>query len=107
MADSKKTNFGNKIPELRDMINKYGCSIATPQYVIIGQYHSSAMKGYVRGLIACADNEFYAHILRREIDKSGYSSVEATEYNKDHSKHSFEIELYKSRMRDLQANKKN
>lgn len=76
-----KPKFGQRIPELNDVIMKYGCSINDkPEFVIIGQYKSDVI-GLVQGIIATAKNEFYAYLLRREINKNGICEIQRSEFH--------------------------
>lgn len=93
-------NFGSAIPELRETIMRYGCRLSEkPQFVIVGQYNSREI-GPIMGILAAANNEFHAHILRREFRKNGNCDIEITEYYPDPSKQTFSIEIYKEKFRE-------
>jgi hypothetical protein len=70
-----------RIPELAKVIARCGCSIIDePEYVIIGIYQSTTV-GVVKGILCCAENEFYAQLLRREIQGKGQCGIYRTEYH--------------------------
>ena len=98
------SNFGTAIPELRSFIAKYGCRLSdNPAFVILGQYNSKEI-GPVMGVLAAANNEFHAHILRREVRKHGRCDIEHTEYYP--GKATFSIETYKTKMREKMERQK-
>lgn len=89
--------FGSAIPEVRDLIMKFACRLSDkPKFVLLGQYNSQEL-GPIMGLLAAADNQFNAYLLRREFRKNGICDIEHTEYHPDGG--SFSIEKYKSQMR--------
>lgn len=92
-------NFGYFIPELRETIVQYGCKLSEkPPYVLLGQYNSKA-KGPTLGILCAANNEFHAHLLRREICKSGYCEIQKTEYFPEPKESTFSIQDYMKQMR--------
>lgn len=92
MSRTKK-NFGNAIPELREVIMRYGCRLSeNPPFVLVGQYNSKEI-GPIMGILAAANNEFHAFLLRREFRKNGNCDIEKTEYHS--GKATFSIEMYK------------
>lgn len=98
------TKFGTAIPEVRKFILQYGCRLSdNPPYVLLGQYNSKAI-GPVMGILAAADNEFHAHILRREFRKNGHCDIERTEYHSGDA--TFSIETYKRKMREKMEQRK-
>jgi hypothetical protein len=98
MKKNSSTKFGSAIPEVRSFITKYGCRLRdNPPYVLLGQYNSKAI-GPVMGILAAADNEFHAYLLRREFRKNGHCNIERTEYHS--GKPTFSIETYKRKMRE-------
>lgn len=98
------SNFGYFIPELQEVIVRYGCRLSDkPGYVLLGQFNSAKL-GPTMGILAAANNEFHAHILRREIRKGGYCDIEKTEYHPGRS--TFSIAGYMKKMRALEAKKK-
>jgi hypothetical protein len=90
-------HFGQTIPELSEIIGKYGCRlIDRPPYVLVGQYNSAS--GPITGIVAAAMNEFHAHILRREINKNGVVVIENSEH---HLSPTFSIAIYKKSFAEL------
>jgi len=86
------------IPELRELILRYGERLTSdPPYVIIGEYRSEAI-GRVMGILAAASNELYAYLLRREVNRHGTAAVERTEYHPDGG--TFSLERFRQRLRD-------
>jgi len=107
--EKQEPNFGQPIPELKNLLSKYGVALsASPAYVLVGQYNSKEI-GTVMGILAAANNEFHAHLLRREIRKSGLCDIEQSEYHPSGNT-TFSIEIYKRKMREkfekLQKQKK-
>jgi len=97
-------NFGSAIPEIRPFIERYGCRLSdNPPFVLLGQYNSKEI-GLVMGVLAAANNEFHAHILRRELRKAGTVDIERTEYHPDSA--TFSISQYKEKYRQRMAAKK-
>jgi len=98
MKKNSSPKFGSAIPEVRNFITKYGCRLKdNPPYVLLGQYNSKAI-GPVMGILAAADNEFHAYLLRREFRKNGHCTIERTEYHPGEP--TFSIETYKRKMRE-------
>jgi len=92
-------NFGYFIPELRETIVQYGCKLSErPPYVLLGQYNSKS-KGPTMGILAAANNEFHAYLLRKEIRKSGYCDIQRTEYFPNPKMSTFSIQEYMKQMR--------
>jgi hypothetical protein len=48
------------------------------------------------GILAAAENEFYAHLMKREFCKAGFCDVKKTEYHPDGD---FCLEDYKEELR--------
>ena len=96
---TKRTvKFGSTIPELRATINRFGCGLAdSPAYIVLGQY-SSETAGPIGGILAAADNEFYAYAICREVNKNGQATVERTEY---HPRPTFSITIYKKKLQEI------
>jgi len=93
--------FGAGIPELKDKIRKYGCKLTdNPQFVLIGKYTSEEI-GPVMGILAATNNEFHAHLLKREFSKKGDCSIEHTEFHP--GKQTFSIAIYKQKMQERMA----
>jgi hypothetical protein len=91
----RPSKIGTTIQELKGTVLRYGCSLTdNPPYVLVGQYNSKA--GPWIGILAAAPNEFYAYIIRREMQKSGKVKIERTEFHQDTT---FSIELYKEKIR--------
>jgi hypothetical protein len=58
------------VPELQDCLRRYGAvSPESAPYVVIGVVRTPA--GLVGGLLAFADNEIHAHVLKRELGRHG------------------------------------
>jgi len=77
-------------PNIRSVVERYGVVGKTLQpYAIIGTIEVN--DGYVSGILGFTSNEFYAHILKRELSKYGYVSLERTEA---HSSPTFNIESF-------------
>lgn len=90
--------FGTAIPEVRDFIIKFACRLSDkPQFVLIGQYNSKEI-GPIMGLLAAADNQFSAYLLRREFRKNGICDIARTEHHPD-GNGTFSVEKYKTQMR--------
>lgn len=86
---------------IKTCLLQYGCQPNThPQYTIIGRYRNKT--SLQMGVLACATNEFYAHILKREINKFGECSVERTEYHPDGA--TFSLKLYAQELKALKNN---
>jgi len=90
--------FGSTIPELKEVITKYGCGLGRggPPYVVVGQYFSKA-SGPIGGILAAAQNEFHAHVIMREVNKNGSAVVHRTEH---HPNPTFSIAEFKTRIRE-------
>ena len=100
LKKTSSSNFGSTIPELTGVIDKYGCKFSDkPGYVLVGQFNSKT-RGPLMGILCVADNEFHAHLLRREINKCGDCDVERTEY---HSAPTFSIREYKQKVAEAKA----
>lgn len=94
-------SFGAAIPEVKEFITKYGCTLSDkPPFVLVGQYNSKEI-GLVMGILAAANNEFYAHILRKELRKNGTCDIEYSEFHPD--KTTFSIEKHKAKLREKMA----
>jgi hypothetical protein len=101
--NKRPTKFGCTIPELKDVISKYGCGLGSPPYIIFGQYNSPTT-GPMAGILAAATNQIHAYIIRREINKNGTSTVYRTEF---HPNTNFSIAKYKDGLRQkIEAQKK-
>ena len=90
------SKFGLQIPELKELISKYGSSLNKdkPPFVIVGQI--STATGPVRGILATAQNEIYANIICREVNKMGDAKVHRSEH---HQNPTFSISAYKDSIR--------
>ena len=89
---------GQIIPELSRYIRRYGARLKEqPPYVVTGLYLSPSI-GPIMGVLAAAHNEFFAYLLRREINKRGNGKVQRTEYHADRP--TFSLELYIQKMRN-------
>ena len=100
----RPSKFGSTIPELRDVISKYGCGLGvSPPYIVHGQYNSPT-KGPIVGILAAANNQFHAYLIWREVIKNGKAKVYRTEF---HPKTTFNIERYKQTVREkMEAQKR-
>ena len=93
----RPAKFGTTVPELRDVISKYGCGVGTdPPYVVVGEFRSKT-KGPFGGILAAAQNEFYAYLIWREVNKNGNALVKRSEF---HPNTEFSIERYKQQLRE-------
>lgn len=81
MTDEQLSSRHSRIiPELDSVIRRYGVRLnENPAYVVAGVYRSPSL-GPVMGVLAAANNEFHAYLIRREINERGRASVERTEY---------------------------
>jgi hypothetical protein len=96
-----RTTPQNKIPELNEVIQKYGSALGDkPKYVLVGNFFSKSI-GPVMGIIAASHNEMHAHILKREINKNGEVTVEKSEYHPDGQ--TFSISDYYKKIQDMRA----
>jgi hypothetical protein len=69
------------VPELKEVLSKYSClATESPQCVISGDYRSAAL-GQLVIVTTFAQNDIYAHRIRKEIEKSGSCWVQRTEYH--------------------------
>jgi hypothetical protein len=97
--NEKKPNL-SRIPDLEDILQKYGTTLKNnPQFVLVGEYRG--VNGKYGGILAAANNEFHAYILKREINKSGNCRIERSEYHPDGA--TFSIELYRRRIRQASS----
>ncbi len=94
--------FSKAVPEMKIWVEKYGCSLDKPPFIILGQYNSKTI-GPVMGIMAGANNEFHAHILCREFNRNGRVEVMRTEFNSDPN---FSIQEYRAKMRARLSQKK-
>lgn len=86
------SKFGDTIPELKEIITKYGCGLGdSPPYVVVGTYNSNE-SGSIMGILAACQNQFHAYLIRREVNKHGSSDVHRTEF---HPNPTFIISEYK------------
>jgi hypothetical protein len=89
--------FGSSIPELKEVIQKYGCGLGdSPPYLVFGSYNSK-VSGPVMGILAVTGNEFYANIILREVKKNGRAEVMRSEF---HPNTNFNISIYKQTLQD-------
>lgn len=101
---AKKPKYGSVIPEVRDTIEKYGCHLwAHPPYIIQGKYTSKSTGSY-GGMLAAADNELHAHIIRTALERtdargSACVFVERTEYHSSGA--TFSIDDYRKKLRAI------
>jgi len=105
MVKKRSHKVGRTIPELEDVIAKYGCSLGnSPPYIVFGQFNSKTA-GPFGGILAAATNQFHAYLILREVRRHGNkASVERTEF---HPRPTFYIERYKEQLREkLAAQKK-
>lgn len=93
-----RSTFGSSIPELKEVITKYGCGLSRgePLYVVVGQYFSKA-SGPIGGILAAAQNEIHARIILREVNKNGKAEVHRTEH---HPNPTFSIAEFKKQFRE-------
>jgi hypothetical protein len=91
------SKFGSTIPELTEVIDKYGCGLGkdNPLYVVVGRIISS--DGPIGGILAASQNEFYANIICREVNKKGDAKVYQTEF---HQNPNFSIAAFKQGLKD-------
>jgi hypothetical protein len=95
------SNTKKIIMDIKTCLLQYGCQPNThPHYTIIGRYRNKT--SLQMGILACANNEFYAHILKREINKFGECSIERTEYHPDGA--TFSLKLYAQELKALKNN---
>lgn len=88
--------FSSNIPELKPIIDRYGCGLkACPPYVIFGEFNSPS-SGRFGGILAAAECQFHAYLLLREIRKSGNAKVLRTEY---HPQPNFDIANYRATLK--------
>jgi len=93
----RSTKWGSTIPELKDVIQKYGCGLGiSPPYIVHGQYNSPTA-GPIMGILAAAENQFHAYIIWREVMKNGKATVYRTEF---HPNQNFSIAIYKEKVRE-------
>jgi hypothetical protein len=86
--------LGDTIPELKDVISKYGCKISnSPPYVIFGKVQSGTNN--IGGVIAVASNQFYAYLIWREASKFGTVCVRRSEY---HPRPTISLKKYKEQL---------
>lgn len=103
MNKSPTQKFGDRIPETREAVQKYGCRLRdNPPFVLVGQYNSAELGHPMMGILAAAENEFHAHLLRREFRKAGFCDIKKTEHHPDGD---FSIEAYKEEVRQRMAKK--
>lgn len=89
-------------PELKELASKYGCKLDNkPQYVLVGNYYSPSLGDTVYGVIAAANNELHAHILKREIHKRGKVEIHRTEYHPSGAK--FKLSTYLKKIKEIIA----
>lgn len=93
----RPAKFGTTVPELKEVISKYGCGLGTdPPYVVVGEFKSKT-KGPYGGILAAAQNQFYAYLIWREVNKNGNALVKRSEF---HPKTNFSIAGYKQQLRE-------
>ena len=69
------------VPELKDVLSKFSCQVGeSPQYAITGYYESATLATSVLFLV-WAQNEFWAHLIAREVRKSGTCDLMRTEFH--------------------------
>lgn len=91
------------IPELNDIIEKYGVLFKEkPIYVVFGDYQSK-LRGRVHGIIAATANEFHAFIIKREVNKSGKAIIARSEFHPDGME--FNMQLYFEKIEELKRKK--
>lgn len=92
--ETKPRIFYKPPPEVQEKVKKYGCLLKNnPPYIIFGHYKSQIF-GSVKGILAGAQNEFYAHILCKEFKKNGKVEIRRTEF---HLHPNFSIEDYRAK----------
>jgi hypothetical protein len=98
---SKKTY---QIQELKDTYKRCGCSLSkNPQYVLVGELYTKEY-GLMMGILAAANNEFHARVIKKEIQKyRGKCNIEITEYHPT-KKATFRIDIYKAILRKTKEN---
>jgi hypothetical protein len=93
----RPTKFGTTVPELKEVIAKYGCGLGSdPPYVVVGEFNSKT-KGPYAGILAAALNQFHAYLIWREVNKNGRADVKRSEF---HPKTNFSIARYKQQLRE-------
>lgn len=94
--EKQNRKFHKAAPEMKSWVEKYGCSLGeSPQFILFGQYNSKQI-GPVMGILAASNNEFHAHLLRREFEKNGHVEVKRTEFHPDPN---FSIQDYREKVR--------
>lgn len=94
--ENRDRKFHKVAPEIKPWVEKYGCSLNDePQFILLGHYTSTVL-GPVMGILAAAQNEFHAHILRREFNRNGKVEVMRSEF---HSDPNFSIVEYRAKIR--------
>jgi len=94
--EKQDRKFHKVAPEIKPWVEKYGCSLNDePPFVLLGHYNSKAL-GPVMGILAAANNEFHAHIIRRELNNNGNVEVMRTEFHKNPN---FSIKEYRAKIR--------
>lgn len=101
----RERKFFKVAPEMKEWIERYGIVLADdPPYVLIGQYNSKKI-GPVQGILAATDNEFHAHILKREFCKAGRVEIKTTEFHPDGDS-DFSMKDYRARIRQRMAERR-
>jgi hypothetical protein len=96
MPNQDKPKFGSSIPELNNIITRYGSTLGKAPYVIVGNYYSKEI-GPFGGILATAQNEFYANLLLREVLKNGTAVIHRTE---NHTNPTFSVAGYKQYIKE-------
>jgi hypothetical protein len=94
------------IPELEQYYEKHCCNLPdNPPYALIGSYTSIIANKLFYGVLLYTDNEFSAHFLKKQIEKSGYCTIETTEFHPETT--TFCLEIYKEEIKKLMEKCKN
>lgn len=101
-TEKRDMKFHKAAPEIKPWVEKYGCQLSeNPPFILLGHYTSKAL-GPVMGILAATNNEFHAHILRRELNKNGTVEIMRSEFHPDPN---FSIEEYRAKIRARIAQK--
>lgn len=88
------------IPELEEYYEKHCCELSdNPPYALIGSYSSLAFNKLFYGVLFYANNEFSAHFLKKQIEKSGFCTIETTEFHPETT--TFSLEIYREEAKKL------
>ena len=66
---------------LEEIVQRYGVSLRIhPPFVVVGWYDPPRGRRR-RGVMGFASNQFHAYLIRREVQRYGYATVERTEWH--------------------------